>query len=161
MRVRNRNKHVIDLVFPIALFFVFVVSALMVVMLAANVYGNNTDALQVNDESRTALSYVSEKVRQSDAGGGMKIIDIEGTQCLSLPAEYGGNDYVTYIYKYGGALKELFVRNDAPISLKSGTDIAEISDMSMEEEEKGLYRFTIIDSEGKASSLTLAERSDP
>lgn len=159
--MRFQNRHVIDMAFPIVLFFVFAASALMVVMLAASVYGNTTDGLQVNDQSRTALSYVSEKVRQSDAQGGMKIVNIEGTQCLSMSAEYNGTGYVTYIYEYDGMLKELFVRDDAPISLKSGMDITEISSMSMKQGEGGLYHFTVVDSKGRESSLALSERSDP
>ncbi len=159
--MRFQNRHVIDMAFPIVLFFVFAASALMVVMLAASVYGNTTDGLQVNDQSRTALSYVSEKVRQSDAQGGMKIVNIEGTQCLSMSAEYNGTGYVTYIYEYDGMLKELFVRDDAPISLKSGMDITEISSMSMKQGKGGLYHFTVVDSKGRESSLALSERSDP
>ncbi len=159
--MRFQNRHVIDMAFPIVLFFVFAASALMVVMLAASVYGNTTDGLQVNDQSRTALSYVSEKVRQSDAQGGMKIVNIEGTQCLSMSAEYNGIGYVTYIYEYDGMLKELFVRDDAPISLKSGIDNTQISSVSMKQGGGGLYHFTVVDSKGRESSLALSERSDP
>lgn len=161
MRFQHRHRHVIDLVFPIALFFVFAASALIVITLAANVYGNTTDTLRINDESRTALSYVSEKIRQSDAQGGMEIVDVEQTQCLVMSSEYNGVSYSTYIYEYGGKLKELFIRNDAPVSLESGMDITEISSLSINKRPGNLYQFVVVDSQGRERDLTLAERSAP
>lgn len=161
MRFHNRGRHVIDLVFPIALFFVFAASTLMVLTLAANIYGDTTSMLRVNDESRTALSYVSEKIRQSDVKGGLKVANVENTQCLVMASEYDGVGYSTYIYEYKGMLKELFVRNDAPVSLKSGMDITEIQSLTIKEEEGNLYHFTTVDSDGRESSLLLSERSVP
>ncbi|MCI9598086.1 MAG: DUF4860 domain-containing protein [Firmicutes bacterium] len=161
MRFQHRHRHVIDLVFPIALFFVFAASALIVIILAANVYGNTTDTLRINDESRTALSYVSEKIRQSDAQGSMEIVDVEQTRCLVMSSEYNGVSYSTYIYEYGGKLKELFIRNDAPISLESGMDITEISSLSINKRPGNLYQFVVVDSQGRERDLTLAERSVP
>ena len=50
MRFRPRHRHVIDLIFPIALFFVFAASSLSVLILAANVYTSTTKRLSINDE---------------------------------------------------------------------------------------------------------------
>ena len=69
MRFRPRHRHVIDLIFPIALFFVFAASSLSVLILAANVYTSTTKRLSINDENRTVLSYLSEKIRQNDTDG--------------------------------------------------------------------------------------------
>lgn len=161
MRFENRGRHAIDLLFPIALFFVFAASALIVLTLAADIYGSTTGELRVNDENRTALSYISEKIRQSDVKGGMEIADVEGTQCLVMSAEYNGQKYATYIYEYEGTLKELFARDDAPVSLKSGMDIMAVSSLSMEKESDTLYRFTTVDSSGKKASVLISERSVP
>lgn len=161
MRFENRGRHAIDLLFPIALFFVFAASALIVLTLAADIYGSTTGELRVNDENRTALSYISEKIRQSDVKGGMEIADVEGTQCLVMSAEYNGQKYATYIYEYEGTLKELFARDDAPVSLKSGMDIMAVSSLSMEKDSDTLYRFTTVDSSGKKASVLISERSVP
>ncbi|MCI8646485.1 MAG: DUF4860 domain-containing protein [Firmicutes bacterium] len=161
MRFENRGRHAIDLLFPIALFFVFAASALIVLTLAADIYGSTTGELRVNDENRTALSYISEKIRQSDVKGGMEIAEVEGTQCLVMSAEYNGQKYATYIYEYEGTLKELFARDDAPVSLKSGMDIMAVSSLSMEKDSDTLYRFTTVDSSGKKASVLISERSVP
>ena len=56
MRFQTRSRHVIDFIFPIALFFVFAASSLVVLILAADIYGSTTNQLQANDENRTALA---------------------------------------------------------------------------------------------------------
>lgn len=161
MRFEQKRRHTIDLLFPISLFFVFAASALIVLMLAADIYGSTTEELMINDENRTALSYVSEKIRQSDAKGGMKIVELEGRQCFLISSEYNGMKYSTYIYEYDGMLKELFAGSDAPVSLKSGMDITKVSNLTMKQEGDRLYRFTAVDSIGKEASILISERSVP
>ena len=92
MRFQARHKHVIDLIFPIALFFVFAVSAFSVLILAADIYGSTTDRLRTNDENRTALSYITEKIRQNDFNGAIGAVSIDDTDCLTLSAVYNGTD---------------------------------------------------------------------
>lgn len=161
MRFQTRSRHVIDLVFPIALFFVFAASALIVLILAADLYGSTTGRLRVNDENRSALAYIEEKIRQNDTGGAIKIVRIEDTDCLAMSADYDGIFYTTYIYEYKGMLKELFIRDDVSFSLKNGRDIMEISSLSMTSPEDRLYRFVVTDSDGFQSSLIASERSVP
>lgn len=161
MRFQQRNRHIIDLVFPIALFFVFASSSLVVLIVAADLYSDTAGRLQINDENRTALSYVAEKIRQSDTNGSMQITEVGGTPCFSISADYNGERYITYIYVYKGMLKELFVRDKTPVSLKDGMDITEVASLSIKKEGTCLYRFTAVDSQGHESSLLMAERSAP
>lgn len=161
MRFQTRSRHVIDLIFPIALFFVFAASALIVLILAADLYGTTTSRLRVNDENRSALAYIEEKIRQNDTEGALKIVSIEDRDCLAMSADYNGVLCTTYIYEYDGMLKELFIRDDVPFSLKSGRDIMEISSLTITNPEDRLYRFTVTDSEGLESSLIASERSVP
>lgn len=43
MRFQSRKHHIIDILFPISLYFVFTVSALTVLLLATNVYRTTTE----------------------------------------------------------------------------------------------------------------------
>lgn len=88
MRFQSRSRHVIDVVFPIALLFVFAVSALSILILGANIYASTNGRLRVNDENRTALSYIAEKIRQNDKEGGIAVAFIDGTNCLAMSAVY-------------------------------------------------------------------------
>lgn len=161
MRFQTRQRHVIDLVFPIALFFVFAASALVVLILAADIYASTTNHFQVNDESRTALAYISEKIRQNDTDGALSIATIEQTDCIALSQDFNGTLCTTYIYEYEGMLKELFIQNGVSISLQNGTDIMELSALSIEELDNQLYQFTATDQTGTKSSIITSERSVP
>lgn len=161
MRFQPRHRHVIDLIFPIALFFVFAASSLSVLILAADVYTSTTERLSVNDENRTVLSYLSEKIRQNDAGGAIRSVSIDGIDCLALSADYNGTACTTYIYVYDGVLKELFINDGIPIPLKEGRDIMRIASLSIEQLDDRIYLFTAVDSSGTESSLVASERSVP
>lgn len=161
MRFRPRHRHVIDLIFPIALFFVFAASSLSVLILAANVYTSTTERLSINDENRTVLSYLSEKIRQNDADGAIHSVSIDGIDCLALSADYNGTACTTYIYVYDGVLKELFINDGIPVPLKEGRDIMQIASLSIEQLDDRIYLFTAVDSSGTESSLVASERSVP
>lgn len=159
MRFQTRSRHVIDFIFPIALFFVFAASSLVVLILAADIYGSTTDQLQTNDENRTALSYISEKIRQNDSGNALSITTLEDTECLALSADYNGIPCTTYIYASEGMLRELFTRDDAAVSLKNGKNIMKIDTLTMSQIDEHLYQFTTVDSQGHVGTLITSERS--
>ena len=52
----NKNKHVIDMIFPIALFFVFISSCFIVLILSFHTYRKTVQLEQSNYQTRTALS---------------------------------------------------------------------------------------------------------
>ena len=60
MRFRMKRNHMIDFLFPVALFFVFALSALTLILLAARIYQSTTENSSLNYSSRTCLSYISE-----------------------------------------------------------------------------------------------------
>lgn len=159
MKLRTKQSHVIDLIFPIALFFVFAASSLAALVLSANVYSTQTADEHDNYISHTSLSYINEKIRQNDANGGISIETLDGHPCLVLQRTIGSTPYVTYIYEYDGMLKELFVHDGVEIRLKDGTDIMEIHEFSMDEVGDGFFRFTTIDRNGNEVTMLSSERS--
>lgn len=161
MRFQMRSKHIIDLIFPIALLFVFATSSLVVLILAANIYASTTNQIQANDQNRTSLSYISQKMRQSDQNGGISVEDFEGVSCLTIRSTLDDKVYITYIYEYDGKLKELFINDGAKVSLESGKDIMDIDSLSMQEKENGLFTFHSTDKKGNEDSLIISERSMP
>ena len=153
------NRHVIDLVFPIAVFFVFTASSLAVLMLAANIYHTQTTDADNNYMTRTSLAYVSEKIRQNDANGGISVRTVEDRSCLAIESVSYDVSYTTYIYEYEGTLKELFIRDDAKLRLKDGKDIMEISSLTILQIDDRLYQFITVDSQDREDSLVVSERS--
>ena len=158
MKFRMQQKHVIDFIFPLAVFFVFALSSLSVLVLAARIYSSQTADATDNYMARTSLSYINEKIRQNDTAEGVSIQTLEGKDVLALKSSFDGVGYTTYIYEYEGNLKELFIRDGVDIRLK---DIMEIRDFQMEEAQEGCFRFSSRDLSGHTSTLVSVERSMP
>lgn len=161
MKFRTPNRHIIDLIFPIAVFFVFAASSLAVLMLSARLYRSQTELADGNYTTRTSLAYVNEKIRQNDENGSISIRTVEKKQCLALESVMDGIPYTTYIFASEGTLKELFIRNDAPLHLSDARAIMNVHDFTMEEIGANLFRFTSADQNGSASVLIASERSMP
>lgn len=160
MRTRSETRHVIDLIFPIALFFVLAASSLAAVLLASNVYRHTVQAEQSNFESRTSLSYVAWKVRQNDESGAVSIGTFDGQDSLVMKQFYDGQEYRTYIYEYDGYLRELVVRADVEANAAAGRKILEVQDFQMEEFGDGIFRFSYVGEDGKQVSTMAAVRSE-
>ena len=110
MRFRVKQRHMIDFLFPVALFFVFSLSALTVILLATRIYKSTTENSSLNYTSRTSLSYISEKIHQHDSGT-ISLGTFDGCDAIVLGQEIDGTVYYTYIYSYRNELKEIFLKD--------------------------------------------------
>ncbi|HIW21113.1 MAG TPA: DUF4860 domain-containing protein [Candidatus Dorea intestinavium] len=156
---KKTSKHVIDLIFPIALFVVFMIASIGVLLISINFYTKNVEEIAAKEESRTALSYITTKIHRNDLNGGVSIDQIEGVDCLSLVGEKGNTKYHTYIYIHKGKLKELVTNGQITPRLTDGTAILDISFLEMMELSPGLFKFTVVDHLGHVHSQIIAERS--
>lgn len=159
MNQRSKEHHVIDAIFPIAVFFVFTASLLIVLLLAARIYSKTTTDSDRHFTDRTAFAYVMEKVRQNDTDGQLSIQTIDGTDCLALKSQTNSGTTITYIYVSDGALRELHVREGVEASLSDGSEISELQSMTISEVSPNLYEILLTDTDGNVMKLTLAERS--
>lgn len=155
MAIRKDRKHTIDFLFPLAVLFVFAVSAFTVLLLSAHVYADQTARTQSDYQAATPLSYIREKVRQNDQNGALSIGEIDGETCLILRDD----DTYTYIYAYEDNLKELYIREGVDAHAKDGKDILEIKDFQVQELSGGLFRVSCQASDGTKQSVILSERS--
>lgn len=79
MRFQRQKNHVIDLLFPIAVLFVFAISSFLVLVLSAHIYSSQTQKMNTGYTVHTSLAYVAEKIRQNDSDGGYISRDFSGT----------------------------------------------------------------------------------
>ena len=154
-----KRKHMIDLLFPIALFLVLAASSLFLVILAANVYRKSVAWEESNYGSRTCLFYVTEKIRQSDTDGGVETGTFDGIPCLILRQNFGDQAYATYLYSYEGQLCELFVQEGADVHAPDGQRILEVNNFNITEQEKGIFKISCSDENGKESVTYAAVKS--
>lgn len=155
----SKPSHMVDLLFIIALFCVFAASSLVVVMIGANSYRQTTQKAEENYAGRTALSYVTQKVRQNDQSGGVGLDSLKGVPALTLSREIDGHSYITYIYHHEGQLKELFVDRETEAMPQDGQTIMEIQDLAIERVESSLLRLSATEQDGKRQEVFMRIRS--
>lgn len=159
MQLQTKRNHMIDFLFPVALFFVFSLSALTVMILAAGIYRSTTEASSLNDNARTALSYLAEKVHQSDENGSVSLGTFDGCDTLILEQTYDNENYYTYIYAYKNELKELFIKEGSNAGASNGKTILEVEDFSMESINENLLKFQCVDNNGRLASVIVGLES--
>ncbi|MGN1148543.1 MAG: DUF4860 domain-containing protein [Lachnospiraceae bacterium] len=162
-KTRDSSRHVVDVLFVLALFGVFAASALMLVTIGASVYKQTVADMNNNFTDRTAYSYITEKIRQNDTYDGVDIGELDGTPALILTQHIGEAEYCTYLYLHDGYLKELYTRKDSFVGtdiLSAGQNIIELSGFTMEKPKEGLLKLTIDTGNGKPITLYTALRSD-
>lgn len=159
--MKRSQQHTIDFLFPIALFFAFSATALVVLLLAANIYKNIVTDSDSGFTQTTALSYICEKIRQNDeqSSASISLTTFDGCDALALTQHYNEHSYTTYIYEDSGALKELFIRSDAEATAASGTSILKIKKLKMDELTCGTYKFTCTSEDGSSDSVIISTRS--
>ncbi len=157
MNQKKQEKHfIVDILFVLALFGIFAVSALALVTIGADVYQHTVEDMGVNYESRTAVSYIMEKVRQNDTADSISLTTLEGTQALCMLSEIDEDTYCTYLYLYDGHLKELFMREGASLGgqvLPAGTDIMELQELSFSYAANDLIRVSLRTASGEAHTF--------
>ena len=159
MSFRTRKNHMIEFLFPVALFFVFAVSALTVILLATNIYRSATEHSSLNYTAGTSLSYISEKIHQSDENGSVSLGTFDGLDALILEQEYDGASYFTYIYTDEHELKELFVKEGVQADASRGRQILQVKSFEMEAVSDHTFRFTCTDDAGQNATSVVTARS--
>lgn len=153
--MKRSESHTTDLLFTLGLFCVFAASAMILVMIGIRAYQTTVGQMQDTFSTRTAVSYVAEKLRQHDASGAVALTELEGETALCLSDTVEGNDYRTYIYADGEALYELTVHADAEPKRELGEKIIDVADFSIEDAGDGFFSFSATGSGGDTVRVLL------
>lgn len=157
---RKNESHTTDLLFTLGLFCVFAASAFLLVMIGIRVYQSTVDHMQDTFSTRTAISYVAEKLRQHDRAGAVELTELEGRPALRLSDRVGEDDYDTYIYSDGEYLCELTVRRGTPLRTGMAEQILQVKDFTMEDAGGGFFAFSATGSDGGTVRFLLHLRSE-
>lgn len=154
-----KRRHMIDLLFPVALLFAFALSAVTLILLAAGIYRSTTENSSLQYTSRTGLAYLSEKIHQCDESGGVFLGTLDGYDALILEQTYGDDIYRTYIYHCEENLKELFIKDGVEAAAENGRTILEVRDFAVEQISDHVLRFTCTDTQDRTSYAVIGVRS--
>lgn len=154
MKFRRQNSaHIIDFLFVLSLFCVFTVSAFLIVIIGANVYRSTVENMEDTYSTRTALSYVTEKIRRYDEEGLISLTRLDGTPALAFYDSTDNKDYITYIYSNGDALLEFTAGSDTDVSSDMGEEVISVRNFSISEKGDGFLCLSAENADGNITTL--------
>ena len=145
----KNHRHFIDFLFPLTLFLIFASLAVIIILLATNIYQETNRNSYYNDNARLSLTYVTEKIHQNNSEGCIKILNKDNMNILCISHSMKEDSYNTYIYYKDGHIKELFLKEGVTADFNFGRNIAPVSSFSMEMTEEKLLSFFCIDHNGQ------------
>lgn len=147
------KRHTIDVVFVITLFSCFAISIILITGMGASVYQNIVEHMSKNYNSRTAYSYIINKVHQSDANGNVTVDSYSGQPALVIYEEIDNITYCTYLYYYDGYIKEIFTRKGQTFDLSYGNDILEANGLNVTQLSDSLIKFEIVTKDNEMKTI--------
>ena len=157
--MKNERKQLkMGSLLALILFGVFAACVLLVLWLGADGYQRMTERDRMVYENRTAVQYLTTRVRQADTAGGISVRDFMGLDALVLGEIFEGEVYETKLYCHDGWLMELYAAEDAELSPADGEKILQAKEMQVSLED-GLLQVTLTLPDGDAEHLTLQLRS--
>lgn len=143
MNSKKRDKSIVDSLFLLALFGVFLICALFIVLFGAKIYKNTIKSSEDSFIERTCYTYITEKIRQNDNSNGISIDNSSDGTVITLTKTISDKDYVTYLYCHDGFLKEYTTSAGNELNKSAGTGIIELNSMNAEKCNDNLYYFTL------------------
>lgn len=129
MSKKLEEKHSIDFLFVLFVFLIFAFSAISSLLLGINFYRRIIDGAQKCNDSRVAIAYIKETIRQNDQANTIYLDEFDGVPAISIEKV---ENYVMYIYFYDGTLRELYTRDDSDLKKSDGNVIMELEEFSFE-----------------------------
>ena len=159
--MKQERSFIVDVLFVLALFGVFAISALVLVTIGADVYQHTVQDMTDNYETRTAVSYLTEKIHQNDiistdGESNACITTLNGTPALMLSQEINEEVYSTYLYLHDGYLKELFMQQNNSLggnALEAGVNIMELDSFQIEQVSPRLLAIDMATTQGEAYKI--------
>lgn len=156
--MKIKSNYLIDLFFSLSIFAVFAISAILVVFFGIRVYENTMVNMNHNFTSRTAVSYITEKLRQRDVEGCVTLTEIDGTDAISLLKQEDDKTEYTYVYSYDGYLMELTATGDEVPQLNMGTRLMELRSFYVRQIATGIYYVTVTEKDGTDSHAYISTK---
>ena len=123
--MKNKSLHSMDTVFVLILFAVFVITALFISSSGALAYKNAVNQMETRFNRQTCISYITAKIRANNESGKVSIGEFDGINALCITDNFGGEEYVTYIYQCDGMVREMFCSTELSLDPESGSALAE------------------------------------
>lgn len=159
-RKRSFDSHMIGDLFTFALFGVFLLLSLLIVVIGVEGYRSVVSVGESVGGVRTSLGYISGKVRSNAARDGVHMEQHDGVDTLVLTENISGKPYLTVIYHKDGMLYELYTSADGyEFYPEDGEPLIEIADLHMACLQDDLLQLSTETEDGRAQTLHLHMRA--
>ncbi len=148
-----RRSYMVEILFNLLLFTLFVLCSFVIVVSGAKGYENIVSEAANRDENRIALSYLATKLRQAPSAEAVYTKTVDGIECLVIEEGY----YQSVIYFNEGAVYELYSRFDADMALSDAEYILDVHDLIIDEE-AGYFVFQATNEAAQTETLRVAVR---
>ncbi len=161
----NRRKIDASFLAPLLLFTIFTLCVVLVLLMGAKVYETAVDRDQRSFDHRTAVQYLSNRVRQLDCDGAWFVGDFyeaqpqEAGNTLYFREIFRDEVYYTRIYCHDGYLYELSSIADGSFEPTDGEKILAMNALQFSKE-NGMLKIHFRHTDGKTAELFLALRSE-
>ena len=132
MKKLEKKSTIVDVALVLTLFMVFTLCSLLVIMLGARVYKNTVYNIDQSFSSRTALTFVTKKIRQSEKDS-IFVGELDNIDTILIKEEIDNQECITYLYFYDGYLCEQFALESADVSVDSGQKLLSLEQFSCTE----------------------------
>ena len=122
MKHTNKQWKITGLM-TLALFLLFSVCILGVLLTGGNVYRRITDKNAAAYRQRTAVQYLTTRIRQADVAGGIAVTELEGIPALQIQEQIDGRTYLTHIYCQDGYIRELYAQAGRELTPADGEPV--------------------------------------
>lgn len=107
------------------LFLVYALCAFFVLALSVRAYRTSEAEVKKNNQARTGIAYLMNKVRAFDERGSVDVGKFDGLNALFLYETRDGSRYTTVLYAASDCLYELFAADVSKFNKESGTLVVE------------------------------------
>ncbi len=157
-RKKTEASHAVGGLFTFALFGVYVLLSLMIVVIGVNGYRNVVNQGESLGAVRTALGYVESKINSRASEDGISLGDREGVRALTLHSHTEDDiPLETVIYFLDGALYEsYFDPAEMEFDPEFGEMLAEVENFAVGAVQNNLLRLTATAADGRTQTLHVA-----
>ncbi len=143
----RQNNFSFQFIFTMLLYLIIVMLSVMIISLGKNIYDNINEDRNTNYELRVSLSYIANKIRQSDKMNTVEIKKLNDTNAVVINEVHEDEEYQTWIYFYDGAIYEMLTDADSTFELSDGMKVVDVDLFKIEAVEDDLYKFTAVSNE--------------
>jgi hypothetical protein len=154
------KRHTAEILIVLVLFFVYAGCALTLGVLGVSSYSRTVGVLQEGFNERSGILYISQKIQQSDVGGGIRIDQYQDNNALVFIEQETGLGYETWLFLQDGYLCEQLVQPQGSIIPGMAQRIMPMKALRLELSGNNLLSVLVTTDMGTTSELCLPLRSN-